>query len=92
MTKVVQEKRIPHIMVNTPFDSDESDARGVAECIIRDRLGIKSFEIVLVELDAEGLIQISGGVMHGKRFRVAFRQTHGEVVYIHPDYDRHVQK
>lgn len=78
-------------MVNTPLDADESDARGVAECIIRDRLGIKSFEIVLVELDAEGLIQISGSVMRGKRFRVAFRQTHGEVVYVHPDYDKFVK-
>lgn len=91
MTKVVQEKRIPHIMVSTPPDGNESDARGVAESIIRDRLGIKSFEIVFVELDEEGLIQISGAVMQGKRFRVAFRQTHGEVVYVHPDYDKYVK-
>lgn len=92
MTKVVREQRLPHIMVVVPPTSDDSDARSMADEIIRDRLGIKNFEIMLVELDEEGQVATPGGVVEGRRYRVAFRQTHGVVVYVHPDYDKIVNR
>lgn len=86
----VHEIRVPHIMISVPPESDESDAKALAESIIRDRLKINSFEILLVELEEEGLIQVPGGMVEGKRFRVAFRQVYGVVVYIHPEYDKYM--
>ena len=79
-------------MVVLPPTSDTSDARAKADELIRDRLGIENFEIMLVELEEEGQVATPGGIVQGKRFRVAFRQTHGVVVYVHPDYDKIVNR
>jgi len=87
----MHEIRVPHIMINVPHESGESDVRALAESIIRDRLRIENFEILLVELEEEGLIHVPGGMVEGKRFRVAFRQVYGVVVYTHPEYDKYMR-
>ena len=92
MKKVVRETRLPHVMVVLPPNSEKSDAEAKAESLIREGLGIDNFEIMLVELDSEGQLQTPIGVVDGKRFRVVFRQTSGVVVYVHPDYDKIVNR
>lgn len=92
MKKVVRETRLPHVMVVLSPDSKESDAEAKAKALIRDDLGIDNFEIMLTELDYEGELSTPIGVVDGKRFRVVFRQTSGVVLYVHPDYEKIVNR
>lgn len=87
MDKNVHEQRLPHVCLVLPVTSTEDDAREAARQVISDRLDISKFEILHVELIQSGLIPTPDGVKEGKRYRVVFRQLHGEIVYVHPEYD-----
>lgn len=88
----VHEKRLPQISLVLPMSSNEDDARAAASDLILNGLDIEKFEILHVELMEEGRIRTKGGVKEGKRYVVAFRQLHGEVVYLHPDFDEIISR
>jgi len=85
MEELHQEIRLPHIFVVLSLSSTEDDAKSEAH----DRLSevFNSFEILHIELVEEGLLQTRSGPKIGKRYQIAFRELHGEVVFVHPDYD-----
>ena len=87
MDRIVHEKRLPHVSVVLPMSSTEDDAQEVAQELIQNALNLEHFEILHVEVIEKGHILTKGGMVEGKRYIVAFRQLHGETVYVHPDYD-----
>lgn len=86
MDQHVHEKRLPHLAVILPMESTPDDAVEVAREQIRTRLDLKCFEICHVQLMETGQIQTPNGVVNGKRYIVAFQQTHPEVIFEHPDF------
>jgi len=87
MDEHVHEQRLPHVTLVLPLSSTEDDAKEAAHDLILNGLDLENFEILHVELMEEGEIRTKKGLIEGKRYLVAFRQVHGEVVYTHPDLD-----
>jgi len=87
----VEEVRLPHLSVVLPHSSTEDDAKEAAADLIANSMKIAHFEIMSVILEETGTIPTPGGMRQGKRYLVAFRETEGEVIYIHPDYYKLVQ-
>lgn len=88
MDKFALEQILPQISVVLPTSSTEEDARAAARDLISNVLNLDFFEILHIELTEEGILKTKEGVKEGKRYRVAFRQLHEEVIYVHPDYDK----
>jgi len=86
----VHEQRLPQVTLVLSLSSTEEDAEAAAHDLISNGLDLEHFEILHVELMEEGLIRTKKGVIKGKRYVVAFRQLHGKVIFVHPDYDKHM--
>ncbi len=87
----IETYRFPQLSVVLPHSSTEDDAKEAATDIIENGMELIHFEIMSVLLVETGKIQTPGGTRNGKRYLVAFRETDGEVIYIHPDYYKLVQ-
>lgn len=87
MDKDVQEQRLPQITLVLPHSSTNEDAKEAARELISNALDIKNFEILHVEMVQEGSIRTKLGTIEGRRYSVAFRQLHGKVIFVHPDYE-----
>jgi len=86
----VREKRVPHVTIILPPSSTEDDAVEAATDLISDGLNVKRFDILHVEMVEEGEFKTAAGVLPGKRYIVAYLEKLGEVIYLHPDYEKHV--
>jgi len=83
----VHEQRLPQVTLVLSLSSTEEDAEAVAHDMITNGLDLEHFEILHVEMMEEGMIRTKKGVIEGRRYVVAFRQLHGKVIFVHPDYD-----
>lgn len=86
------EKRVPHVTVILPVASTEDDAVEVATDLISSGMNVKRFDILHVEMVEEGEFKTEDGVLPGKRYIVAYLEKLGEVIYLHPDYAKHVSR
>lgn len=77
---LIREKRIPHVIVSGPSSSSTEDIEKLAVACIRKEFHIKTFEILHVEQ-----LQVSDSRDGISDFIVAFQETRGEVLYIHPN-------
>ena len=87
MDRIVHEQRLPQVTLVLSMSSTKEDAEAAAHDLISNGLDLDFFEILHVELMEEGMIHTKKGVMEGKRYSIAFRQLHEEVIYVHPDFD-----
>lgn len=88
----VREKRVPNVTVILPVASTEDDAVEVATELISEGMNVKRFDILHVEMVEEGEFKTVDGVLLGKRYLVAYLEKLGEVIYLHPDYAKHVDR
>lgn len=91
----MHEKVLPQIRLVLPPGATEQDAARAASEMISNVLAIEYFEILNIELIEAGPMETPFGMRMAKKFLIAYRelskQEAGEVVYVHPDYDRLVK-
>ncbi len=86
-----REKRVPHVTIILPVESTEDDAVEAAKDLISSGMNVKRFDILHVEME-EGEFKTADGVLLGKRYIVAYLEKLGEVIYLHHDYAKHVDR
>lgn len=81
-------RRLPHITLILPVDTDLRQARAHAQARLTGAL--ENFQIRTIALMSVGEHKTRYGPMYGKRFMIVLQEIpdeeEGEVVYVHPDY------
>jgi len=89
------EKILPQIRLVLPPSATEQDAKIAASDMISRVLKVKYFKILNIELLEDGPMETPFGTRIAKLFLIAFqelsKQEAGEVVWVHPNYDKHVK-